>query len=81
MKLTLAEDIRMASLEAALPDDLEKHAQLNRGRLTSYDALRAEVLLYAEARGTPVKPPKATLKQVDEDAMDTSAFVKRQGKG
>ena len=30
----LAEDIRMRSLEALLPDDLEKHVQLNRARLT-----------------------------------------------
>ena len=28
----LAEDIRMSSLEALLPDDLEKHVQLNRAR-------------------------------------------------
>ena len=26
----------MSSLEALLPDDLEKHVQLNRARLTSY---------------------------------------------
>ena len=31
----LAEDIRLSSLEALLPDDLEKHVQLNRARLTS----------------------------------------------
>ena len=29
----LAEDISMSSLEALLPDDLEKHVQLNRARL------------------------------------------------
>ena len=32
----LAEDIRTSSLEALLPDDLEKDVQLNRARLTSY---------------------------------------------
>ena len=37
---TLAEDIRMSSLEALLPDDLKKHVQLNRARLTSYGVLR-----------------------------------------
>ena len=36
----LAEDIHMSSLEALLPDDLEKHAQLNRAILTSYGVLR-----------------------------------------
>ena len=39
---SLAEDIRMSSLEALLPDDLEKHVQLNRARLTSYGVLREE---------------------------------------
>ena len=40
---TLAEDIRMSSLEALLPDDLEKHVQLNRARLNSYGVLREEI--------------------------------------
>lgn len=75
-KLTLNEDIRMASLEALLPDDLEKHIQMNRGRLQSYDALRTEVVLYAEARGTTVKPPRV----VQDDPMDTSSLAKG-GKG
>ena len=47
---TLPEDIRMASLEALLPADLEKHVQLNAVRLDNYDALRAEVLLFIETR-------------------------------
>ena len=46
----LAEDIRMSSLEALLPEDLEKHVQLNRQRLGSYELLREEVVLYAETR-------------------------------
>ena len=29
---SLAEDIRMSSLEALFPDDIEKHVQLNRAR-------------------------------------------------
>ena len=44
---TLAEDIRMSSLEALLPDDLEKHVQLNRARL-SYGVLREEIKTYCE---------------------------------
>ena len=47
----LAEDIRMSSLEALLPDDLEKHVQLNRARLTSYGVLREEIKTYCECRG------------------------------
>ena len=42
---TFAEDIRMSSLEALLPDDLEKHVQLNRARLTSYGVSREENIL------------------------------------
>ena len=30
----------MSSLEALLPDDLEKHVQLNRARLNLYGVLR-----------------------------------------
>eukprot|EP00971_Amphidinium_carterae_P133980 2654880-Amphidinium_carterae.1 len=41
----------MASLEALLPEDLEKHVQLQRARLDTYAKLREEVVLYAEARG------------------------------
>ena len=42
----LAEDIRMSSLEALLPDDLEKRVQLNRARLTSYGVLIEEIKTY-----------------------------------
>ena len=47
----LAEDIRTSSREALLPDDLEKHVQLNRARLTSYGLLREEIKTYCECRG------------------------------
>ena len=40
---SLAEDIRVSSLEALLPDDLEKHV---RARLTSYGVLREEIKTY-----------------------------------
>jgi hypothetical protein len=77
-KMTLNEDIRMASLEALLPDDLEKHVQLNRGRLTTYETLRGEVVMYAEARGTSVKPPRESR---HDDPMDTSSMMKGKAKG
>ena len=79
-KLTLNEDIRMAALEAMLPDELEKHIQLNRGRLNDYNALRNEVMLYAEARGTSSAPPKPTPTPHHPDDMDTSALDKGKGK-
>ena len=43
---SLAEDNRMSSLEALLPDDLEKQLQLNRARLNSYGVLREEIKTY-----------------------------------
>ena len=46
---TLAEDIRMAALEALLSEELERHCQLQRSRLDTYQKLREEVFLYAEA--------------------------------
>ena len=78
VRMTLNEDIRMASLEALLPDDLEKHVQLNRGRLPTYETLRGEVVMYAEARGTSVKPPRESR---PDDPMDTSSMMKGKAKG
>ena len=49
---TLDDDIRMAALEAMLPDALENHVQLNRSRLDTYAKLRAEVMLYTEAKAS-----------------------------
>ena len=55
---TLAEDIRMSSLEALLPNDLEKHVQLNRSRLNSYGVLREETKTYCECRGPAARNAK-----------------------
>ena len=79
----LAEDIRMSSLEALLPDDLEKHVQLNRARLTSYDVLREEIKTHCECRG---HANARNMKQNPggDDTMDIGAFGKgkaKQGKG
>ena len=42
----LAEDIKQASLEALLPEDLEKHVQMNRAWLANYEELRLEIITY-----------------------------------
>ena len=79
----LAEDSRMSSLEALLPDDLEKHVQLNRARLTSYGVLREEIKTYCECRGhanarnTKQKGPSHP---GGDDPMDIGAFGKGNGK-
>ena len=55
---SLAEDIRMSSLEALLPDDLEKHVQLNSAKLNSYGVLREEIKTYCECRGHAARNTK-----------------------
>ena len=79
---TLAEDIRMSSLEALLLDHLEKHVQLNRARLISYGVLREEIKTYCECRGhTKQNGPSHP---GGDDPMDIGAFGKgkcEQGKG
>ena len=77
---TLADDVRMSSLKALLPNDLEKHVQLNRARLTSYVVLkskhtvRAEVMhmLEARCRNGPSHPE-------GDDPMDIGPFGKGKG--
>ena len=79
----LAEDIRMRSFEALLPDDLEKHVQLNRARLTSYGVLREEIKTYCEctghanARNVRQKGPSHP---GGDDPIHIGAFGKGKGK-
>ena len=51
MQLMLTDDMRMASLEALLPLDLEKHEQINGSRLTTHLLLRGEVVRCCEGGG------------------------------
>ena len=80
---TLADDIRMSSLEALLPDDLQKHVQLNRARLNSYGVLREEIKTYCECRGhahARNTKPKGPSHPGGDDPMDVGAFGKDKGK-
>eukprot|EP00959_Pyramimonas_sp_CCMP1952_P065822 1374216-Pyramimonas_sp.AAC.1 len=75
----------MAALEAMLPDELERHVQMNKNRITSYALMREEVTTYAESRAgvmtkAAAKPPSKPV-AVDPDAMDTSALWRDTGKG
>jgi len=74
----LDEDIRMASLQNLCPEDLKKHLQLNSSRLVSYEALRSEIVLYAEARGSNPAPQS---QQRGPDDMDVDSFQKGWPKG
>ena len=78
----LAEDIRMSSLEALLPDDLEKHVQLNPARLTSYGVLREQIKTYCECRGHAARNvrQKGPSHPGGDDPMDIGAFGKGKGK-
>ena len=80
---TLAEGIRMSSLEASLPDDLEKHVQLNGARLISYGVLRREIKTYCEFRGhanARNTNQKGSSHSGGDDPMDIGAFGKGKGK-
>ena len=72
----------MSSLEALLPDDLEKHVQLNRARLTSYGVLREEIETYCECRGQAARNvrQKGPSHPGGDDPMDIGAFGKGKGK-
>ena len=79
----LAEDVRKSSLEALLPDDFEKHVQLNRARLTSYGVLREEIKTYCECRGhanARNAKQKGSPHPGGDDPMDIGAFGKGKGK-
>ena len=79
---TLAEDIRMAALEALLPEELERHCQLQRSRLDTYQKLREEVVLYAEARGyvAPKLGQVSKAREDRDDPMDVGGFGQRKGR-
>ena len=77
---SLAEDSRTSSLEALLPDDLEKHVQLNRARLTSYGVLREEIKTYCDCRGHANARRRGSSHPGGDDPMDIGALGKGKGK-
>ena len=68
-RYTQAEDIRMPALEALLPEELERHCQLQWSRLDKYRKLREEVVLHAEASGY-VAPKLCQVAKAREDRDD-----------
>ena len=79
---TLAEDIRMAALEALLPEELERHCQLQRSRLDTCQKLREEVVLNAEARGyvAPKVGQVSKAREDGDDLMDVGGFGQWKGR-
>ena len=78
---TLAEDIRMAALEALLPEELERHCQLQRSRLDTCQKLR-DVVLYAESRGyvAPKLGQVSKAREDRDDPMDVGGFGQWKGR-
>ena len=77
----IPEDIRMSSIEALVPEELEKHLLLNAQRLTDYLKMREEVVMYVEAR-TGQNYTAANGKKNDPNAMIVDALdSKGKGKG
>ena len=79
---TLAEDIRMAALEALLPEELERHCQLQRSRLDTYLKLRGKVVPYADARKyvAPKLGQVAKAREDTDDPMDVGGFGQPKGR-
>ena len=72
----------MAALEALLPEELERHCQLQRSRLDTYQKLREEVVLYAEARGyvAPKLGQVSKAREDRDDPMDVGGFGQWKGR-
>ena len=74
--LGLTDPWRMTALTCILTQRLREHVELNSGSLTTYDALRKEVMAVAVQR----RMAKNTVSKRDPNSMDT-AHVGHQGKG
>ena len=67
---------------ALLPEELERHCQLQRSRLDTYQKLREEVVLYAEARGyvAPKLGQVSKAREDRDDPMDVGGFGQWKGR-
>ena len=84
-RTTIADEIKMAALEAMLPQELEAHIQLNQSRFTSYDDVLDEVTRFIEyntGKSLKVISAAAASAASKDDPMDLSYFERQQkGKG
>ena len=72
----------MAALEALLPKELDRHCQHQRSRLDTYQKLREEIVLYAEARGyvAPKLGQVSKAREDRDDPMDVGGFGQWNGR-
>ena len=74
----MPEDVKISILGSMCPVEIERHLQLNRSRLDSFERVWEELRLYLEL-GTASSPSS---KVQDPDDMDVGAFTKGgKGKG
>ena len=70
------DEIKLASLEALVPEELEKHLILNSNRLRTYEDARLEIVTYVEAKfGLMIRDsmPSDTGSRGHSDPMDVDA--------
>ena len=71
----------MAALEALLPEDLERHCQLQRSRLDTYQKqLREEVALYAEQYVAPMLGQVSKAREDRDDPVGVGGFGQWKGR-
>ena len=76
MKDKLDDEIKLASLESLVPEELEKHLILNSNRLRTFEDARLEVVTYVEAKfGLRIRDskPSDTGARGHSDPMDVDA--------
>ena len=78
---TMDDDIKTAALEALVPNELEQHLAMNRGRLPTHGQVRAEIQAYIEARRSQGALKNVVQQTRSPDAMDVASFTNQNGKG
>ena len=76
LKDKLKDEIKLAGLEALVPEELEKHLILNSNRLRTFEDARLEIETYVEAKfglRIPDSKPSDTGSRGHSDPMDVGA--------
>ena len=77
LKDTLDDEMKLAGLEALVPEELEKYLILNSNRLRTFEDARLEIVTYGEAKfGLRIRHPKPSGKGTrgHYDSMDVDAI-------
>ena len=76
----LSEDIQATSLELLVPSDIERHHLLNKGRLTTYASMKAEIDFESSlgSKAPISRPGAATSSENGPMPMDVDSLTKQQ---